>query len=116
MRARLALALLSLTLSGCLFQSLDDVACPTGGTTLTYEIFGNTSFAGYCNRCHSADLGMRDGAPDNFVFATAADVRAHKERIFARSAGPNDSMPPGPDDPPREARDQLSEWLSCGAP
>jgi uncharacterized membrane protein len=116
MRARLAFALLALALPGCLFQTIDDVACPTGGTTLTYENFGKTFFTGYCNRCHSADLGERNGAPDNFVFATVADIRLHKARIFARSAGLNDSMPPGPDDPPREERDRLSEWLACGAP
>jgi hypothetical protein len=118
MRARLALAFAfaALSLPGCLFQSIDDVACPTEGTKLTYENFGKTFFAGYCNRCHSADFGERQGAPDNFVFATVDDARAHKARIFARSAGPNDSMPPGPDDPPREERDRLAEWLACGAP
>ena len=50
------------------------------------------------------------------VFSTRAQIFEHKERIFERSAGNNDSMPPGPDDPPIEERDKLAEWLVCGAP
>jgi hypothetical protein len=43
-------------------------------------------------------------------------VVRHRERIYIRAAGSNDSMPPGPDDPPRAERDKLAEWLACGAP
>jgi hypothetical protein len=38
------------------------------------------------------------------------------DRIFARAAGDNTSMPPGPDDPPEAERAMLAEWLACGAP
>lgn len=107
---------LAVSASGCGYETLDDASCPTAGTPLTYDNFGKQFFLAYCNYCHSADLGMRKGAPDNQVFDTLAQVRTHKERIFARAAGHNDSMPPGPDDPPLEAREHLAEWLACGAP
>lgn len=96
--------------------SLDDVSCPPSGTTLSYENFGQGFFLAYCNECHSAPEGHRQGAPTSAVFDTPEQVRSWRERIFARAAGPNDSMPPGPDDPPRAERDRLSEWLACGAP
>ena len=70
-------------------------------------------FADHCDRCHS---GAKHGAPEAFRFDTLDDVRRHADRIFIRAAGPNTSMPGGPDDPPAEERDQLAEWLSCGAP
>jgi hypothetical protein len=43
-------------------------------------------------------------------------VQRHRTRIFARSAADNDSMPPGPDDPPEAEREKLADWLACGAP
>jgi mono/diheme cytochrome c family protein len=101
---------------GCDFTSIDEYDCPPGGTDLTYENFGKAFFAAHCDSCHSAEIGEREGAPENYSFGGIESIRAHKERIFARSAAGNDSMPPGPDDPPREERDRLAEWLACGAP
>lgn len=109
----LALALLA---AGCHVDSIEDYPCPPGGTELTYEGFGKPFFSSNCNYCHSAETGEREGAPDNYVFDTRKQIIAHEERIFARSAATNDSMPPGPDDPPLEEREQLAEWLACGAP
>jgi uncharacterized membrane protein len=103
-------------LPGCEVLEIQDFPCPSGGTTLTFENFGQGFFGSYCNSCHSAPSGERDGAPSEYVFSTVEQVRQHKERIFARSAGPNTTMPIGPDDPPREERDKLAEWLACGAP
>jgi hypothetical protein len=118
MRAALSFTLLALLtlLAGCGFETLDEASCPPGGTTLTYENFGRSFFAAHCNRCHSAPVGDREGAPEGYVFSTHAEVRAQADRIFARSAGDNVSMPPGPDDPPLEARQSLAVWLACGAP
>jgi uncharacterized membrane protein len=101
---------------GCTVLELDQTPCPTGGTKLTYENFGKAFFTGYCNTCHSAPDGERRGAPEAYVFGTADEIRVNKVRIFRDSAGTNDSMPPGPDDPPLEQRDMLAEWLACGAP
>jgi uncharacterized membrane protein len=116
MRTTLGMLAAVMALAGCNLEEIGDVACPTGGTKLTYENFGRAFFAGNCDSCHSAQTGDRQGAPAEFAFDTVAQVRQHKDRIFARSAGPNDSMPIGPNDPPREERDKLAEWLACGAP
>ena len=100
----------------CDIVSIDQHPCPPGGTTLTFENFGRGFFSGYCNSCHSADNGNRNGAPDTYAFDTIDEIRRHKERIFVRSADTNDSMPPGPDDPPLAERQKLGDWLACGAP
>src|SRR5690349_13089648 len=111
MRRLLLAVLLAALVPGCDLVTLDQQPCPTGGTALTYENFGERFFVAWCNRCHSAPDGDRNGAPDAYVFDTVMEVRAQKERIFARSASTNDSMPPGPDDPPITERDKLAEWL-----
>jgi len=109
-------AALALAASGCTVLELADEPCPSGGTTLTYSNFGQAFFAANCDGCHAQETGDRRGAPESYAFDTVDEIRRHEERIFARAAGPNDSMPPGPDDPPREDRDKLAEWLACGAP
>src|SRR5262249_43450097 len=102
--------------SGCAFETLEEHACPKGGTTLTYQNFAAAFFQAYCNGCHSADIEHRNGAPENYVFSDYQSVGALKDRIFVRAAGENSSMPPGPDDPPYEEREKLADWLACGAP
>lgn len=96
--------------------TIDDVPCPPGGTTLTYDNFGAAFMNANCEGCHGQADGDRKGAPDGYDFDTVGAIRARKDRIFARAAADNTTMPPGPDDPPRADRDQLAEWLACGAP
>ena len=105
----------AVVLAGCTQAGMpiDDMPCPDTGTELTYENFGAGFLADNCNRCHSEG---KSGAPRKFRFDTLDEVRSHDERIFIRAAGPNVTMPPGPEDPPAESRDQLAEWLACGAP
>ena len=105
-------------LAGCAAQAMpiEDYPCPEQGTQLTYESFGRTFMAEHCDECHSAGDGHRHGAPSSYRFDTLADVRAHKDRIFVRAAASNTTMPPGVDDPPADEREQLAEWLACGAP
>jgi len=91
---------------------IDEATCPPSGTALTYDNFGQTFFTHYCNRCHS---NAKDGAPRDIRFDTLDEVHTFADRIFIRAAGPNVTMPPGPDDPPQDDRDQLAEWLACGA-
>lgn len=109
--AALGLALLA----GCGLAplELEDLPCPEAGTALTYDGFGRGFFASHCDGCHTTGTS---GAPEGYRFDTLDDVRRHRERIFARAAGPNVSMPPGPRDPPEAERDRLAEWLACGAP
>lgn len=106
--------LVLLALVGCTNAlRLKDEPCPDGGTPLTYDNFGAEFFATYCNRCHAS---AQHGAPSSFQFNTLDQIHQHVDRIFVRAAGPNTTMPPGSDDPPLDARDQLAEWLACGAP
>jgi uncharacterized membrane protein len=113
----LALSLLAaLSASACrAATTIDDYPCPPGGTTLTYDDFGRDFLANNCQRCHGAPTSERNGAPGDFDFGTLEQVRAHEDRIFARAAADNTTMPPGPDDPPEEERQKLAEWLACGA-
>ncbi len=109
-------AVAAFSTASCSELSLDQWPCPKGGTTLTYANFGGGFFASYCNSCHSAPDGQRNGAPDDETFGTLADIRAHKDLIFLNAAATNDAMPPGPDAPPLGERDRLADWLACGAP
>lgn len=109
-------ALLGLSLLACSpGATLDEAECPPGGTTVTYAGFVAPFLDQNCQRCHAAAATDRHGAPDAYTFDTEAEVRAHAERIYARAADENDSMPPGPDDPPLEDRLALGEWLACYA-
>ena len=92
---------------------IDEAMCPPEGTALTYDNFGADFFAAHCNSCHSTGTA---GAPRAYRFDTRDEVVSHADRIFIRAAGPNVTMPPGPDDPPAADRDALAEWLACGAP
>lgn len=96
-------------------ETIDEHPCPPGGTTLTYENFGKGFMEGYCQRCHAAHAIDRQGAPGGYSFDTRDDVVRLKARIFVRAAGPNTSMPPGPDDPSGDERSKLADWLACGA-
>jgi len=95
---------------------IEDYPCPDGGTQLTYESFGARFFADNCDRCHSSGEGHRHGAPESVRFDTLDDVHRHADRIFVRAATTNTTMPPGPEDPAPDLREQLAEWLACGAP
>lgn len=97
-------------------ETIDDYPCPPGGTKLTYDNFGAEFMNANCETCHGQADGDRKGAPDGYDFDTIDAIRARKDRIFARAAEDNTTMPPGPDDPPQADRDKLAEWLSCGAP
>lgn len=113
----LAMVALVAPVSGCKTEtSINDYACPKEGTKLTYASFGREFIAQNCQTCHGQSGDDRKGAPSNFDFGTVDGIREHKDRIFARSAADNVSMPPGPDDPPADQRYQLAEWLACGAP
>lgn len=106
-----ALFLCALVLVGCGGEPIDDHPCPPGGTRFTYENFGRDFFDRECVSCHGGA-----NAYSSRSFTTVESIRASADRIYLNAAGPNTTMPPGPNDPPREERDKLAEWLSCGAP
>ena len=101
---------------GTFYTEIEDYPCSSGGTTLTYANFGAGFMQSYCQSCHGSSSTNRQGAPGEFIFDTLEQIIRHKDRIFVRSAAENDSMPPGPDDPPLSERTKLAEWLACGAP
>jgi mono/diheme cytochrome c family protein len=98
-------------LGACAGEPIGDDPCPPGGTTLTYEDFGEEFFAEWCVRCHGGPNGYSSRS-----FTTLADIQAESARIFINAAAGNAFMPPGPDGPSREERDELATWLACGAP
>ncbi len=111
------LLLVAAAAGGCAERmSIDEHPCPPEGTELTYETFGAAFMTDWCQRCHGAPATERHGAPSAYDFGTLAEVRHWRERIFARAAAVNTTMPPGPDDPSQEERDLLADWLACGAP
>lgn len=115
---RAASLLLLAALAGCPAAGggdLDEETCPPA-SELTYDNFGAPFLDANCQPCHASAAEDRNGAPSSVRFDTLDDVRSHRERIYARAAGDNTSMPPGPDDPPAAERAMLAEWLACGAP
>lgn len=107
---------LLLSATGCGVETLDEARCPPAGTTLRYQNFGQAFLQTHCQGCHGGLRPDRQGAPAGYDFATVEAARALSDRIYARSAASNTSMPPGPDDPPEAERQRLAEWLACGAP
>lgn len=95
--------------------------CPTD-STLTYENFGKQFMDTYCVDCHdSAKTGSaRHGAPAFHDYDTVLGVRQTIDHVDEyAAAGPNavNTIMPEDDPRPTEAeRQQLGEWLSCGAP
>jgi hypothetical protein len=95
--------------------------CPPD-STLTYEGFAVPFFAAYCNDCHSSELHGEDrmGAPSFHDFDTQLGIQQVAEHIDAASgSGPdatNTGMPEEAPFPTLVERQQLAEWIACGAP
>jgi uncharacterized membrane protein len=98
------------------WTELSEVSCPPAGTKLGYTSFAAGFMDQHCNSCHSAPDGDRKGAPLGVVLDNYQGLYNLRERVFLRAAADNTTMPPGPDDPPAASREQLAEWIACGAP
>jgi len=98
-----------------------EATCPTT-QTLTYANFGAPFMEQYCTRCHSSTLSgdARMGAPEFHDFDTQTGILNVAEHIDeAAGSGPaatNEGMPPTGPFPTLEERQQLAEWIACGAP
>lgn len=114
--AGLMLFVFGAVLAACPYTTIEQHPCPPGGTSLTYANFGAEFMNRYCQGCHGSAALERAGAPGEYIFDTVEQIQRHRARIFVRAAATNDSMPPGPDDPPFTERQRLAEWLACGAP
>lgn len=98
------------------YPSFDERPCPPD-SALTWENFGGGYVLSYCTTCHHSALpaDMRQLAPIAINFETVELVRAQAERIWARAADQNQTMPPV-GAPADDQRALLGEWLACGAP
>ena len=100
--------------------STQTVCPPT--STVTYANFGEGFMNTYCTGCHSSTLTGADrmGAPAQHDFDTQLGVQQVGDHIDqAAGAGPaatNDQMPPSDPRPSMMERQQLAEWIACGAP
>lgn len=98
-----------------------NATCPPENT-LTYASFGGPFMKRYCLGCHSESVkdAARGGAPDDHNFDKLDDIRSLAEHIdqYAGSgpAGTNEVMPTTDPKPSWHERQQLSQWLACGAP
>lgn len=98
------------------WMTLADRPCPDD-STLTWESFGGPFVLSYCSTCHGSGLpaDMRQNAPVGLDFEHVEQVRMHADRIWARAADQNATMPPA-GAPAQDDRSLLGEWLACGAP
>ena len=83
----------------------------------TWESFGQGFLLDHCTGCHSGNLAEseRAGAPLGVDFETRELAQQWLERIYARAADDNVTMPPV-DSVPAHERELLGDWLACGAP
>lgn len=93
-------------------------------SALDYESFGRDFMDRYCVSCHSSELGAsaRNGAPSDHDFDTLEALHAteleHIDHVAAAGEhAANTEMPPaGSPQPTRQEREELGQWLACGAP
>lgn len=132
-RARLAYVIVAssvgLLACGPGTPALPDAATlgPTGAvcppdSTLTYASFGKAFFDTYCQSCHGSSVrgAVRQGAPSSHAYDDVMGIRSDLAEIDRRAAaGPdaiNVDMPRAFPVPSDAEREQLGEWLACGAP
>lgn len=75
---------------------------------LTYETFGSAFMQTYCTECHGG-LNTLTGIQNQGLAIIDEQAAAGPDAI-------NVSMPQGLGEPTELERQQLGEWLACGAP
>lgn len=102
------LVLVLATLAACTTAEstgIATVSCPTD-STLTYANFGASFMTTYCLSCHQTK--------ENPKLGTQALIQSHASSIL-QEAVYTTAMPEDADLTTAE-REQLGEWLACGAP
>lgn len=95
--------------------------CPPG-STLTYASFGQQFMESYCTSCHASTLTgeARQGAPEFHDFDTIGGIRnvaGHIDQMAGSGPNATNTGMPNEDPAPTMAeRQQLAEWIACGAP
>ncbi|MFK7931097.1 MAG: hypothetical protein AB8H79_23120 [Myxococcota bacterium] len=102
--------------SGVVESFIEGRDCPPD-SPLTYDNFGESLMLSRCAGCHgdAVEEGERLGAPLDVNLTTQAQVQDWLERVYARSADDNVSMPIVDNIDPID-RVRLGDWLACGAP
>lgn len=83
---------------------IEPVECSTT-STLTYDNFGSALIAAHCLECHDTKSPR---------MLTVEQIRTHASAILDEAVY-TDSMPPSGHMTLTD-REQLNEWLACGAP
>jgi mono/diheme cytochrome c family protein len=90
-----------------------DTAGPCAGVPLvTYNSFGEGFMTENCQGCHASTAADRYGAPESVTFDTVEEVWTWRDRILARSAGEDATMPPA-GGVSKDDRTKLEWWLLC---
>lgn len=97
-------------------SSIEGRDCPPD-SPLTYRNFGEGLMLDHCTGCHGDEVveGERSGAPITVNLTTQSQVQDWLERVYARSADTNTTMPIV-DTISTDDRWRLGDWLACGAP
>jgi len=105
------IALITAACGGVDEQPVDEL-CNDDAPLVSWETFGQGFVTTYCQGCHASTTPNRQGAPENVIFDTEADVLTSKDRVLATTASESPTMPPngGPSDADRA---KLELWLTC---
>ena len=79
---------------------------------LTWANFGDGFVTEHCQACHASTSPDRRGAPEDVTFDTLDQTLAWRDRVLARSAGDDPTMPPQGGVDPVE-REKVEIWLTC---
>jgi hypothetical protein len=79
---------------------------------VTWDSWGQGFLSANCQSCHSSTTLDRHGAPDDIIFDDRDTALAVSDRILARSAGDNPTMPPS-GGVSEDDRYRLEVWLTC---
>ena len=95
--------------------AVQDTGPCAGAMTVTWNSWGRGFLTEACQGCHHSEATQRYGAPDDIVFDTVDDAWTHADRILARAAADDPTMPPA-GGVTEDDRTRLVWWLTCGEP
>jgi mono/diheme cytochrome c family protein len=104
------LAVLALLALGCGSRA-SGATCPTG-SALTYDTFGRAFLDRYCTACHGG-TGTQPALSSLTLLRASATLV--DEQAASGASTTNTAMPPSAPTPTMIERQQLGEWLACGA-
>lgn len=107
LRFAICVAVFGAACTGASSTGIDPVSCPPEGTPLTYENFGKPLIDSTC-----AKAGCHDHRQP--VLTTQSAIQQNTSQILDQAVY-TDAMPKSGNMSLAE-REQLGEWLACGAP